>query len=117
MQMHEALQVRLQIARGRARDGGAPVVMAGLYHRTAVRVTGDRRRQFLRILDVGDMLELDRVVLRVEVSDCLPKSSTLTSVKSPSDRSPRDTILASFSSLISSSLKSTRPPCRARTRP
>ena len=68
--MHEALQVLLQEGRAHARNGDA-VAVAELEHRVAVHIRGDRRRQFLHVLNVGEVVELDRVVLRIEVVDRL----------------------------------------------
>jgi hypothetical protein len=62
------------------------VVMAELDHRIAVRVRGDERRQLLRRLDIGEVIELDRVVLGIEVDDgvkadvAVSKTTTVTMV-------------------------------------
>jgi hypothetical protein len=66
----QALQVLLQESRADARNGDA-IAVAEFKHRVAMRVGGDRRRKFLRVLDVGEMVKLDRFVLRIEVVDRL----------------------------------------------
>jgi len=68
MQMDEALQVRLQVVRGHAGDRDA-VVVAELDHRVAVNIGGDQRRQLLNVLDIGEVVELDSVGLRIKVDD------------------------------------------------
>ena len=68
MQVHHALQMLLQIIRRHARERDA-VIMPKLDHGVAMRVADDRRRQLLHRLHVGEVIELDRVLLRVEVDD------------------------------------------------
>src|SRR5262249_5025761 len=70
VQMHQALHVLLQERRAHARDGDA-VAMAELQHRIAVRVRGDQLRQLFSVLDVGEVVEFERVLLRIEVVDRL----------------------------------------------
>src|SRR6478672_5901988 len=56
VQMHEALYVLLQEGRAHARNGDA-VAVAELEHCAAVHIRGDRRRQLLHILNVGEMVK------------------------------------------------------------
>ena len=70
--MHEALYVLLQEGRAHARNGDA-VAVAELEHCAAVHIRGDRGRQLLHVLNVGEMVKLDRVVLRIEsLTVCVP---------------------------------------------
>ena len=68
--MHETLQILLQEGGAHAGNGDA-VAVTELEHRVAMDVGGDRRRQLLHVLNVGEVVELDRVVLRIEVVDRL----------------------------------------------
>ena len=68
--MHETLQILLKEGRAYARNGDA-VAVTELKHRVVVRIGRDRRGQFLHIMNVGEVAELDRVVLRIEVVDRL----------------------------------------------
>ena len=60
MQMHEALQMRLQLRGGHPGDGNA-IVVAELDHSIAVSVAGNVGCQLLQVLHVGEMIELDRI--------------------------------------------------------
>src|SRR5215471_16491225 len=68
--MHETLQVLLEKRRARARNGDT-IAVAELNHRVAMRVGSDRGSQFLHIMNVSELVELDRVVLWIEVVDRL----------------------------------------------
>ena len=70
MQVHEALQMRLQLRRRHPGNGEA-VVVPELDQGIAMRVAGNVGRQLLQILDVSEMIELDGVGLRIEVADRL----------------------------------------------
>ena len=61
----------LQFGGGHAGDRDA-VVVAEIDHRIAMRVGRDERQQFLNVLRIGEMIELDCVMLRIEIDDgCL----------------------------------------------
>ena len=69
MQQHvsgldDVLQLRLGDVGQRDR-----VVVAEIDHRVAVRVGGDQRLQFLRGLHIGEVIELEHILLRVEIDD------------------------------------------------
>ena len=68
--MHETLEILLQEGRAHAGNGDA-VAVTELEHRVAMHVGGDRGRQFLHVVNVGELVELDRFVLRIEVVDRL----------------------------------------------
>ena len=68
--MHEILQILLQEGRAHARNGDT-VAVTELKHRAAMHVGGDRGRQFLHVVKVGEVVELDRFVLRIEIGDRL----------------------------------------------
>lgn len=76
VQMNEALQMGLQEARGHAGDSDA-LTVPELDDRIAMRVASDRGHQFLCILHIGEMIELDGVRRRVEVADRLRTSARL----------------------------------------
>ena len=71
--MHETLQILLKEGRAYARNGDA-VAVTELKHRVVVRIGRDRRGQFLHIMNVGEVAELDRVVLRISklLTVCVP---------------------------------------------
>ena len=56
--MHETLQILLKEARAYAWNGDA-VAVTELKHRVVVRIGRDRRGQFLHIMNVGEVAELD----------------------------------------------------------
>src|SRR5262249_61702530 len=58
----------VQLGWGHAVDRNA-VVVAEFDHRVAVRVGGDGRLQLLHGLGVSEVVELDRVLVRLEVDD------------------------------------------------
>ena len=58
----------MQFGRGHAGQRDA-IGMAEIDHCVAMRVAGDERLQFLNILSVGEMVKLNRIVLRIKVRD------------------------------------------------
>ena len=70
VQVYETLQILLQEGRTHARNGDT-VAVTELEHRVAMHVGSNRGRQFLHIMNVGELVELDRVVLWIEVVDRL----------------------------------------------
>jgi hypothetical protein len=70
VQMHETLYVLLQEGRIQTRNGDA-VAVTQLEHCVAVHVGSDRRRQLLHVMNVGEVIELNCVVLWIEVVDRL----------------------------------------------
>jgi hypothetical protein len=69
MQQHVVgLDDLLDLRRGHAGERDA-VVVAEIDHRVAMHVGGDELLQFLHGLRVGEVVELDRVGLRIEVDD------------------------------------------------
>ena len=70
MQVEEILQILLQEGRTHARNGNT-IAVPKLEHRVAMHVGSDRGSQLLHIMNVGELVELDRVVLRIEVVDRL----------------------------------------------
>ena len=68
--MYEVLQILLQEVRTYARNGDT-IAVAKPNHRVAMHVRSDRGGQFLHIMNVGEFVELDRVVLGIEVADRL----------------------------------------------
>ena len=70
VQVYETLQIMLQVGRAHARNGDT-VAVAELKHRVAMHVRSNRGRQFLHIMNIGELIELYRVVLWIEVVDRL----------------------------------------------
>lgn len=64
VQVYETLQIMLQVGRTHARNGDT-VAVAELKHRVTMHVGSNRGRQFLHIMNVGELIELYRVVLAV----------------------------------------------------
>ena len=46
-------------------------MMTQINHRVAVHIRGDQRLQFFNGLRIGEVVELNRVLLRIEVADRL----------------------------------------------
>lgn len=70
MQVHEALQMSLQVASGRTREDNT-VVVTQVYHGVAVCISGDERCELLKGLNVGEVVELHRIRLRIKVDDSI----------------------------------------------
>ena len=70
VQVYKTLQIVLQEGRTHARNGDT-IAVAELNHRVAMHVGSDRGSQFLHIMNVNELVKLDRVVLRIEVVDRL----------------------------------------------
>ena len=68
--------MRLQVALRHAGQRNA-VVMAKFDDRVAMRVGADQRRQLLDVLNVGKVVELERVGPRIEVADRLGADARL----------------------------------------
>jgi len=66
--MHDVLQVRLEVTGVHAGYGDA-VAVAEFDHRVAVRVCGNQRRELLKVLNAGEVIEIDGVGFRVEVKN------------------------------------------------
>ena len=77
MQKHVSrLNSMLQFWGGRARQGNG-VVMAEIDQRVAMHISGDKRLQFLDGLRVGEVIELNRVLLWIEIDDGLRADARL----------------------------------------
>ena len=72
MPLDDLLDLRL----GHAGERDA-VVVAEIDHRVAMHVGGDELLQFLDGLRAGQVIELDRVGLRIEVDDCVGANAWL----------------------------------------
>jgi hypothetical protein len=70
VQVYEILQILLQEGRTHAWNRDT-IAVAELNHRVAMDVGSDRGSQFLHIMNVSELVKLDRVVLRIEVVDRL----------------------------------------------
>jgi hypothetical protein len=70
VQVYEILQILLQESRTHARDGDT-IAVVELNHCVAMHVGSDRGSQILHIMNVGEVVELDRLVLRIEIVDHL----------------------------------------------
>jgi hypothetical protein len=88
MQEHGAGLSDLLLSRGYSYQRDA-AVMAEIDQRITMCVRGDERLQFLDGLRVGEVVELDRVILRIEVDDRVGANSRLEHeivVTGPTDR-------------------------------
>src|SRR5262245_14050246 len=70
VQVYETLQILLQEGRTHALNGDT-IAVAELKHRVVMHIGSNRGSQFLHIMNVGELVELDRVVLWIEVVDRL----------------------------------------------